>query len=307
MSFIEKSYPARGPVTLAANITQYPPTKALLSGDVTSDLVTLEFAGLKNAHSGFKDMVRRGKYDVSEMAIATFLQAHQYGKPISLLPLVVLGRFQHHCIGYNTDRHSTLAPQDLEGKTVGGRSYTQTTGLWVRGILQNEYGVNPDKVNWLCFDQPHLEEYTDPPSCSWGEAGKDPVQMLLDCELDAAVLGMNMPDDPRIKTVIPAPHEAALEWYERVGIVPPNHYLVVPNALCDQRPDVVRELWKMLVASREAAGHNEKINATPYGIEPNRKAIECAIRYAYQQHMIDSAFAVDDLFHPLIREITEGS
>lgn len=303
MNFPDKRYPATGPVTLAANITQFPPTRALLAGEVTSDLVTLEFAGLKNAHSGFKDMLRRGKFDVSEMAIATFLQAHQFNKPVSLLPFVVLGRFQHQCIGYNTDRHPALAPKDLEGKTVGGRSYTQTTALWVRGILQNEYGVDPDKVKWLCFDQPHLEEYTDPPSCSWGEDGKDPVQMLLDCEVDAAVLGMNMPDDPRIRTLIPHPRDAALEWYGREGLVPPNHYLVVPNALCDQRPDVVRELWTMLVQSREAAGHDEPINATPYGIGPNRKALDCAIRYAHQQHMIDSLFKVDDLFHPLIREI----
>ncbi len=303
MTIIEKTYPATGPVTLAANITDFPPTHALLAGEIQSDLVGLEFAGLKNAHAGFKDMLRRMRFDISEMAIATFLQAHEFGKPFTLLPLVVLGRFQHHCIGYNTDVHPTLSPADLPGKTVGVRAYTQTTGLWVRGILQNEFGVDPDSVKWLCFDKPHLEEYTDPPSVIWGDPAKDPVNMLLDGELDAAVLGMNMPSDPRIKPLIANPHEAALEWYGRAGLVPPNHYLIVPNALCDQRPDVVREVWRILVESRKRARPEGQIDAWPVGIEANRKALECAIKYTTQQHMITRPVEVEDLFHPLVREI----
>lgn len=303
MSLPEKNYPKSGPVTLLANITEYPTTHALLAGEVPSDLASFEFAGLKNAHSGFKDMLRRNRYDISEMAVATFLQAHAYDKPFSLLPLAVLGRFQHHCIGYNTDVHPHLDPADLAGKTVGVRSYTQTTGLWVRGILQNEYGVDPDSVEWLCFDQPHLEEYTDPPSVKWGEEGRDPVTMLLDGELDAAVLGMNMPKDPRIKPLIPNPHEAALAWHEREKLVPPNHYLIVPNDLCDQRPDVLLEIWRVLVESRKRAKAEGDIDAWPVGIEANRRALECAIKYASQQHMIAQPVAVDDLFHPLVREI----
>lgn len=303
MSLLKKSYPQTGPFELMANVTLFPSTKALLAGDISSDLVKFKFAGLKNAHAGFKDMLRRGKFDLSEMAVATLLQAQEYDKPFSLLPLVVLGRFQHHCIGYNTDVHAHLNPADLAGKTVGVRSYTQTTGLWVRGILQNEYGVDPDSVNWLCFDQPHLEEYSDPASVSWGEAGKDPVAMLLNGELDAAILGMNMPKDPRIKTLIPNPHEAALAWYEREKFVPPNHFLIVPNDLCDQRPDLVREVWRMLVESRGHAKLEGDIDAWPVGIEANRAALECAIKYATQQHMITKPMTVDDLFHPLVREI----
>ena len=303
MSLRDFTYPNDGPLSLLANITAFPPTQALLDGSVTSDLVQLDFAGLKKAHSGFKDMLRRGKFDVSEMAIATALQALSYGKPFSLLPFVVLGRFQHHCIGYNTDVHPHLAPSDLAGKTVGVRSYTQTTGLWVRGILQNEYDVDPDSVNWLCFDQPHLEEYTDPPSVTFGDPSDDPVQMLLDGKLDAAILGMNMPDDPRIEPLIPNPHQTAQDWYGRAGLVPPNHYLMIPNALCDQRPDAVAALWDMLVQSRAAATPKGDIDPWPLGIEANRKALECAAKYAEQQHMLSAPLELDELFHPLIREI----
>jgi 4,5-dihydroxyphthalate decarboxylase len=299
----QKTYPATGPVSLAANITLYEPTRALMEGHVVSDLVTLEFAGLKNAHAGFKAMLRRNEYDVSEMAVATFLQAHEFGKPFSLLPVVVLGRFQHQCIGYNSEVHPHMTPADLTGKVVGVRSYTQTTGLWVRGILQNEYGVDPDSVKWLCFDKPHLEEYTDPPSVIWGDPAKDPVNMLLDGEVDAAILGMNMPKDQRVRTLIPNPDEAALDWYQREQLVPPNHYIIVPDALCEQRPDVVRELWRMLVDSRRQAKPDSHIDAWPIGMEANRKALECAIGYATQQHMISKPVNVEDLIHPLVREI----
>jgi 4,5-dihydroxyphthalate decarboxylase len=305
MSFDPKTYPAAGTVTLSANITAFPPTQALLDETVKGDVVSLDFAGLKKAHGGFKDMLRRGKFDISEMAVATAIQALSFDKPFSLLPFVVLGRFQHHCIGYNTDVHPALRPQDLAGKTVGVRSYTQTTGLWVRGILQNDYGVDPDSVNWLCFDQPHLEEYTDPASVSWGDPADDPVQMLLDGKLDAAILGMNMPKDPRIKPLIPNPHETAKDWYARTGFVPPNHYLMVHNSLCDERPDAVRDLWQMLKASRAKASHEGDIDPWPIGIAANRTALEAAVTYTKQQHMLGTDINIDDLFHPLIHEIAQ--
>ena len=298
----QKSYP-QGPLSLSANITLFEPTRALLEREVTSDLLRLEFAGLKQAHAGFKDMLRHGRYDVSEMAIATALQALAYDKPFTLLPFVALGRFQHHCIGYNTDVHPHLAPADLAGKTVGVRSYTQTTGLWVRGILQSDYGLDPDSVDWLCFDQPHLTEYTDPPSVRFGDPADDPVQMLLEGRLDAAILGMNMPDDPRIKPLIPDPHRAALEWHGRAGLVPPNHYLMIHNSLCDERPDVVRALWDMLVRSRQAVGQKDGIDPWPIGIEANRPALDCALGYATAQHLLPRPVVADDLFHPLIHEI----
>lgn len=303
MTFTEKKYPSTGPVVLSINISEYPTTRALLNGDLKSDLIKFDFAGLKASHMGFKDMLRRNKYDVSEMAGATYLQAHEFGKPFTLLPIVVLGRLQHHCIGYNTDIHPMLRPEDLVGKTVGVRSYTQTTGLWARGILQNEYGVDPDSVNWLCFDQPHLEEYIDPPSVSFAQPGQDLVQMFLNGEVDAAILGMNMPKDSRVRPLIPNPHEEALEWYKREKFVPANHYIMIPNALIEQRPDVVRELWRLLVESRMQALQEGDIDFWPVGIEANRKGIEATIKYTTQQHMLTRPVEVDDLFPPLIHEI----
>ena len=93
-----KEMPATGPVKLTTNLADYPISKALKSGAIHSDLVTLDFAGTKTANQSFKPMVREGKFDAGELAIVTFLQAIAWGKPLVLLPAVMVGRFQHNCI-----------------------------------------------------------------------------------------------------------------------------------------------------------------------------------------------------------------
>ena len=135
------SYPKSGPVTLRTNLADYAMTKALKSGAVTSDIVRFDFCGPKVANQGFKPMVRERAFDAGELAIGTFLQAKVYGKPVTLLPAVVMGRFQHQTALRSTQR-AAIGPGDVQGKRVGIRSYTQTTGIWVRGILQHEYGVD---------------------------------------------------------------------------------------------------------------------------------------------------------------------
>src|SRR3990170_3965580 len=109
-------------------------------------------------------MIREGAFDAGELAIVTCLQAKAWGKPFVMLPTPILGRFQHHCIGFNHEL-GDLNPKDIEGRRVGVRTYAQTTGLWVRGILQHEYGVDLGKVTWLTVDESHLAEYKDPSNC----------------------------------------------------------------------------------------------------------------------------------------------
>src|SRR5579871_5812252 len=150
--------------TLRTNLADYAVTKAMKDGRVKSDRVTLDYCGPTPAHNGFKAMVRENQFDAGELAIVTFLQAKAFGKPYVLLPAPISGRFQHHCIGYSVE-FGELKPKDIEGRKVGVRTYAQTTGLWVRGILQHEYGVDLNKVTWLTIDDAHLAEHTDPPNC----------------------------------------------------------------------------------------------------------------------------------------------
>jgi 4,5-dihydroxyphthalate decarboxylase len=291
------TYPASGPVTLRTNLADSALTKPLKSGAIASSLVTLDFCGPKVAHDGFKPMVRDGAFDAGELAIVTYLQAREFGKPLTLLPAVVVGRFQHHCIGYNAEK-GALAPKDIEGRRVGIRSYTQTTGVWVRGILQHEYGVDLDKVTWACMDDAHLAEYSDPPNVErLPKGGKSIPQMLLDGEIDAAILGNDMPKDPRIKTLIPDPAEAARAWQKKYDAVPINHMFVVNAALSQERPDVVREVYRMLAESRKAADLPEaSAQALRFGFAPNRRAIELAAQYAYEQKVVTRRFTVEELF-----------
>ncbi len=298
-----KTYPETGPVTLHTLLADNASTKSLKSGAITSDLVRFDIEEHELVHEAFKPMVREGRFDWGELAIVTFLQAKFYGKPLVLLPAVVGGRFQHHCIAYNSD-YNQLAPADLNGKRIGVRSYTQTTGVWVRGILQSEYGVDPDSVRWVTFEDAHLAEYVDPPNVERAPAGKKLKQMLFAGELDAAMLGNDMPKEPNIKTVIPDAKAAAKDWYTKRGVVPMNHMVVVREDLSRQRPDVVRELCRMLKESRDLDTQPaDGIQMRPFGVAALRGALETAIEYAFQQKVIGRKMSVDELFDDTTRAL----
>ena len=286
---------ATSPLELRTNLADYPVTLAMKDGRVSSPIVSLHCCGPKLAHDGFKPMLRENAFDAGELAIVTYLQARAYGKPFVLLPTPISGRFQHHCIGFNVER-GELEPKDIEGRTVGVRTYAQTTGLWVRGILQHEYGVDLDKVNWVTVDESHLTEYRDPPNCTRIPPGKKIDQMMLDGEVAAAILGNDMPKDPRVRTLVPDPHAAAEKWYRREGIIPINHMFVIRQEIARQRPDVVRELARMIAASRAAAPAAATASLPPLGLEANRKGLEMAIEWSFEQKIIPRRLTVDELF-----------
>jgi 4,5-dihydroxyphthalate decarboxylase len=281
--------------TLRVNLADYPVTKAMKDGRVSSDLVNLDYCGPTPAHNGFKAMVRENRFDAGELAIVTFLQAKAYGKPYVLLPTPISGRFQHHCAGYNID-FGHLDPKDIEGKKVGVRTYTQTTALWIRGILRHEYGVDLDKVTWMTLGDGHLAEYRDPNNCERLPAGSSIPQMMLDGELSAALLGEDMPKDPRVCTLVPNAQVAAKDWFAREGVVPINHMFVVHQDVSKQHPQVVRELYRMIVESRALTEGGVPAIFPPIGLEANRKGIQLAIDWALDQKIIARRLSVDELF-----------
>jgi 4,5-dihydroxyphthalate decarboxylase len=287
--------PSAGPVKLRTNLADYPVTLALKEGRVSSPLVQFDYCGPKTAHDGFKAMIRDHAFDAGELAIITYLQAKSFGKPWALLPLPISGRFQHHCIGFNIE-HGQLNPKDIEGKRVGVRSYTQTTGLWVRGILQHEYGVDLNKVTWLTIDEAHLAEHHDPANCERLPKGSNLPQMMLKGEIAAAILGNDMPKDPRVRTLVPDAHAAAEKWYQREHVIPINHLFVVHQDLVRERPDVVREIYRVISESRAQAPAAVTAALPPLGVEANRKGLEMAIDWAFEQKIIPRRLKVDDLF-----------
>ncbi len=281
--------------TLRTNLSEYGVTKAMLDGRVTSELVMLDYCGPKPAHNGFKAMVRENKFDAGELAIVTYLQAKAYGKPYVLLPAPISGRFQHHCAGFNID-FGHLDPKDIEGKRVGVRSYAQTTGLWIRGILRHEYGVDLDKVTWMTLIDGHLAEYKDPENCIRLPAGASIPDMMMKGELTAALLGEDMPKDERVRTLVPDAHNAAKAWFAREGVVPINHMFAVHQDLTKKRPDIVRDIYRMLLDSRAQTAGGLPAVYPPMGLEANRKGLQLAIDWALDQKIIPHRLRVDDLF-----------
>jgi 4,5-dihydroxyphthalate decarboxylase len=274
----------------------YPNTLALKKGQVKSDLIDFDFADVKVSNTAFKPLVREAKFDVAELAIVTFLQAKTYGKPYVLIPATVLGRGQHHTIAYNP-QHGELRPSDLNGKRVGVRAYTQTTGAWVRGFLADDYGIDIAKVHWITFEDPHLAEYKDPDFVTRAADGKTLVQMLLDGELDAAIVGDTLPD-PRLKPLIPDADAVARKWAQARGGVPINHMVVVRTSIAKERPDAVNEIFHALQESRNAASPPPGGSLDPwrFGVEANRRSLEIIIDYCVRQKLIPRAFTVDGLF-----------
>ena len=286
---------------LQTMIGNYPNTAALKSGQFHSDLVDFDFADVKVANNHFKQIVREAKYDLGELAIATYLQAKSFDKPYVLLPAVLVSRGQHHTIAYNAER-GPLSPSDLAGKRVGLRAYTVTTATWVRGILADEYGVDLNKVEWITFEDPHVAEYRDPDRVKRAEPGKELVQMLLDGEIDAAVVGDKFPD-PRLKHLIPD-HEAATQrWAQKHGGIPINHMIVVRSELSKSRPDVVQEVFRLLCESKNAAGTPKNPEPLRFGVEACRPVIEVMIGYCHKQGLIPKPLSVDSLFDDVTRKL----
>jgi 4,5-dihydroxyphthalate decarboxylase len=269
----------------------HPGTAALKNGSIKSDLVEFDFVDYSPAHKGFKPMVREAAFDVSEMAIVTYLMAKSFNKPMVLLPNVVVARFQHGHALYNAKR-GTLKPSELNGKRVGIRSFTTTTGAWLRGILANDYGVDLNSIDWVTFEDAHVAEFRD--TTKRAPPGKQIIQMLLDGELDAVLGEKSEHADLKPLFADVAAEEKA--WFGKHKVVPINHMVVVSRTLCEKNPEAVREVHRLIAASAQ------RVSAAPhFTADEMRRSLELIISYTAQQGLIPRAFVVDELFDDVTR------
>jgi 4,5-dihydroxyphthalate decarboxylase len=269
----------------------HPCTAALKNGSTKSDLIEFDFVDYSPTHKGFKPMVREGAFDVSEMAIVTYLMAKNFGKPMVLLPDVVMARFQHAHACYNA-KHGSLEPSDLNGKRVGIRSFTTTTGAWLRGILANDYGVDLNSIHWVTFEDAHVAEFAD--HTRRAPAEKQIIQMLLDGELDA-VLGEKV-DHPDLKPLFADVRGEEAAWFAKHHVRPINHMVVVKRELSDRHPEIVREVHRML--SQAASGEK-----APFTSVEIRRSLQCITTYAAQQGLIARPFSLEELFDDVTRAL----
>jgi 4,5-dihydroxyphthalate decarboxylase len=269
-------------------------TSALKNGSIKSDLVSFDFVEYSPTNKGFKPMVREQAFDVSEMAIVTYLMAKSVGKPMVLLPNVVVARFQHAHALYNA-KLGTLVPRDLNNRRVGIRSFTTTTGAWLRGILANDHRVDLNSIHWVTFEDAHVAEFRD--TTARAPAGKQIIQMLLDGELDA-VLGEKV-ERPGLKPLFPDAASEENVWFARHGVVPINHMVVVSQPLSERHPEIVREVHRLLAQSANASPAAPRFNP-----DEMRRSLKMIIDFTVQQGLIPRAVAVDELFDDVTRALT---
>jgi 4,5-dihydroxyphthalate decarboxylase len=271
----------------------HPGTSVLKTGAIKSDLVEFDFVDYTPTNKGFKPMVREQAFDVAEMAIVTYLMAKSFGKPMVLLPNVVVARFQHAYALYN-GKQGRLAPADLNGKRVGIRSFTTTTGAWLRGILANDCGVDLNSIDWVTFEDAHVAEFRD--TTKRAPAGKQIVQMLIDGELDA-VLGEKV-EHPDLKPLFADAASEEKAWFAKHKVQPINHMVVLSENLSAKHPDVVCEVHRLLAESASGSAVSPRFNA-----DEMRRSLELITQYTAQQGLIPRAYAVDELFDDVTRAL----
>jgi 4,5-dihydroxyphthalate decarboxylase len=297
---------------LKTAIGSYGYTQALKAGSLRIKGIEFEHTEFPEIHDAFRPMCRSLEFDICEMATTTYLVAKAYGKPFTALPLFVYRGFHHGRIVYNV-KSGIKKPKDLEGRKVGMRAYTITGGVWARGVLGSEYGVDLNKVTWISCDEEHVSEYhKDAPANVVYQLGDNLAQMVIDGHLAAAItLGLGPIESPDIMPLIPDAEAAAGEYYRKTGVYPINNVIVIKDELLKQQPGLgpalfgafstAKERWLEHASEAERArpGTGDGIvegDPLPFGLEVNRKAIETLIQNAYDQKILRRRFAPEEVF-----------
>jgi len=291
--------------------------RALKDGSVKPKTFAFDFIEVDPLIDAFRRMVRGLEFDICEMAITTYICARAHGKRMTAVPIFIVRAFHHGAILVNT-KAGIRTPKDLEGKRVGvNRGYTVTTGVWARGILQEEHGVDLSKITWVLSGDEHVAEYRPPSNVVPIEKGKKMADMLVSGELVGAI-GVDI-DHEDVKPLIPNALEAGLASLKRNGHYPINHTVVIKDDLIAAHPGLARDVFEAFAESKRRYldrlknGQIERPTAVdevhkkvmaitgdplPYGIEPNRRVLEELIGHAVTQRIIQKPFDVEELFAP---------
>jgi 4,5-dihydroxyphthalate decarboxylase len=276
-------------------IGSYDHTKALKDGSVSTPGIDFEFVEVSPITRAFRAMATQQAYDLSEMALATYMLARVYGKPVLGLPIVLVR--SSLLPGLVTAAGSASSdPRELNGKTLGVRSYTQTSGVWVRGILQDASGLDLSTLKWVTFEGSHLDEYVDPPNVSRAPEGANMADMVKSGEL-AAAIGLPVAEGLRPYLADPARVEA--DWAASSGVRTVNHILTVKQSLVDADPSLPAKLTDLFERARGSNG----AAVPPIGIEPNRKAFETLARFAYEQKVTPRQLSPEELFPTAVASV----
>jgi 4,5-dihydroxyphthalate decarboxylase len=281
-------------------LRDYEHTRPLKDGTIVPEGVDLEFVEVEPIHRAFAPMVRESRYDVCELAIATLFQAIEADRPVVALPVVLHGNFHHRSISV-WDGQEKVGPQELAGRRVGVRAHSQTTGLWVRGMLTDTYGLRTQDVTWVTTEGPHVATAGEPVNVE--RTDRKLVELLTAGELAAVVMGARSADHvPGLEPLLPDWKSRQEQYYDDHGWVPINHLAVVRRELAEAHPDKVRAVYRALQQSIDAArpvvpGGTTREKVIQYGVTDSLLAtLETALRYAREQEVIHSDLSAEKIF-----------
>ncbi|WP_327659913.1 MULTISPECIES: hypothetical protein [unclassified Streptomyces] len=280
---------ARTPLSVV--LGNHPHTRPLKDGTVPVDGVDCHYPEFAPLPPAFARMVRELAYDICEMPMATYLQARDAGVPVTLLPVVLVGSTHHRSLT-RLPEGEALGPKELVGRRVGVRSYGQTTGLWVRGWLREEYGVESSDVTWVTTEDVHVAQYRNPANVERSDSGRV-ADLLRAGDVSAAVLGPKAigGQGAGLVPLVKDAEDAGQAWIERHGTVPANHLLVVRDDTLRDREDEVTAVYRALKdAIASTAGERDDSPAgravTAGWSDSLAACLEIAGQYALEQGLI---------------------
>jgi 4,5-dihydroxyphthalate decarboxylase len=313
-------------------IGDYGHTRAVKSASVPIKGVDADFIEVKPIIAAFRRMVRDLEFDICEMAPTTYMIARARGAPYIALPIFLMRRFHHGGFAVRPDAN-IKTPKDLEGKKVGVRAYSVTTGVWTRGIFVNEYGLDSAKVTWVVDDEEHVTTLKLPPNVIHAGPGQSLQSMMASGEIQAGFTGpagvgrsgppianwdMNAPtggDTGVYPELIANVEQVETDWFRRTGILPIHGLIVVKDELVGRHPWLPRALMDAFTAAKlpyleelrrgkDDSAEDKRYrkfstlmsDPLPYGISANRASIEALVTYALQQELIPSRPRLEDVF-----------
>jgi 4,5-dihydroxyphthalate decarboxylase len=313
-------------------IATYGHTKAIKSGAVPIRGVDADLVEVVPIIGAFRRMVRDVEFDVCEMAPTTYMIARALGAPFIALPIFLMRRFHHGGFVVRPDAGIKI-PKDLEGKKVGVRAYSVTTGVWTRGIFVNEYGLDSSKVTWVVDDEEHVTQLKLPPNVVHAPEGKSLQSMMKAGEIQAGFTGPAGVGraGPPISGWDKASEAAAAadtypelianvgqveaDWFRSTGIYPIHGLIVVKDEHIKRYPSLARSLMEAFVAAKKPyldqlkRGQGDSpedkryrgflslmSDPLPYGMAANRASIAALVTYSLQQKLIPARPQLDQVF-----------
>ena len=313
-------------------------TRAIKDGRVPIEGCIVNYITLEPEEVFFRAF-RNEEFDVTELSFSSYILSMSKGQcPYIAIPAFVSRVFRHSGIYIRTDR-GIKDPSHLRGKTIGVPEYQMTAIVWMRGMLKEEYGIDPSEIHWVSGGQeePGRDERT-PLTLTNGvdlksiPEGKTLSRMLADGEIDG-IFSARLPScfanrAPNVGRLFPDYKEQEKAYFKKTGHFPIMHLIGVRRTLAETHPWLAASVYKAFCQAKDIALQEvrqmhvpmaalpwmeaealETISLMgddywPYGVAQNRKDIEAMARYSYDQGLAVRKLAPEELFAKSTLEIS---